>query len=106
MPAFPFPRTALPSRGRAFISTPIYTPAPSMGAGRGGGDACGVKSTRSKAALSLRLAGARQADREFGEFVDPAVDLDRAAVLLGDDVIGDREAEPGAFPGGLGRNEL
>src|SRR6266478_105787 len=36
------------------------------------------------------LPRARQADREFGEFIGPAVDFDRAAVLLGDDVIGDR----------------
>ena len=40
---------------------------------------------------------ARQADREFGEFIDPAVDFDCTAVLLGDDVIADRQAEPGAF---------
>jgi hypothetical protein len=43
----------------------------------------------------------RQADREFGEFADPAVDLDRAAMLLGDDVPADRQAEPGAFAGRL-----
>jgi hypothetical protein len=28
---------------------------------------------------------ARQADRKFREIADPAVDLDRAAVLLGDE---------------------
>jgi hypothetical protein len=44
-------------------------------------------------------------DRKFGELADPALDLDRAAVLLGDDVVGDRQAEPGAFPGRLGRHE-
>ena len=48
---------------------------------------------------------AGQADRELGEFADLAVDLDRAAMLLGDDVIADREAEPGAFAGRLGREE-
>ena len=45
--------------------------------------------------------GTRQADRKFGELAEPAVDLDRAAVLLGDDVIGDRQAEAGAFAGRL-----
>ena len=39
----------------------------------------------------------RQADREFGEFAQPAVDLDRAAVFLGDDVAADRKTQPGAF---------
>ena len=34
-----------------------------------------------------------------------AVDLDRAAMLLGDDVVADREAEAGAFAGRLGREE-
>ena len=34
-----------------------------------------------------------------------AVDLDRAAMLLGDDVVADREAEPGALAGRLGREE-
>src|SRR6516162_7773142 len=51
------------------------------------------------------LAGSRQADREFGKLVQTAVDLDSAAMLLHDDVISDRQAEPGAFPGGLGRHE-
>src|SRR6266851_242590 len=55
--------------------------------------------------LVVGLRAARQADREFGELTDPAVDLDRAAMLLGDDIPADREAEPGAFAGGLGRNE-
>jgi len=36
------------------------------------------------------LPGARQADCEFGELAGDAVDLDRAAMLLGDDVIADR----------------
>jgi hypothetical protein len=42
-------------------------------------------------------------DREFGEFPHPAVDLDRATMLLGDNAIADREAEPSTFAGGLGR---
>src|ERR1700719_2579122 len=50
-------------------------------------------------------AVSRQADRKFGEFAEPAVDLDRAAVLLGDDVPADRQAETGALAGGLGRKE-
>ena len=48
---------------------------------------------------------ARQADRKLGEFADPAVDGDRAAVLLGDDVPADRETKPRPFAGGLGREE-
>src|SRR6516165_5635800 len=57
------------------------------------------------AVSALCLTGARQADRKFGELAGHTVNLDRAAVLLGDDVPADREAEPGAFPGGLGRDE-
>src|SRR3984893_8290021 len=48
---------------------------------------------------------ARQADREFGEIADPAVDLDTAAVLLGDDVVADRKPEAGPLAGRLGRKE-
>ena len=44
-------------------------------------------------------------DRKFGELADPAVDLDRAAVLLGDDVPADRQVETGALAGGLGGKE-
>src|SRR5438034_895973 len=50
----------------------------------------------------LRLPRTRQADREFGEFALAAVDGNRAAMLLGDDVIADRETEPRAFPRRLG----
>jgi hypothetical protein len=42
-----------------------------------------------------------QADRELGELLRQAVDCDRAAMLLGDDVPGDGQAEPGAFAGRL-----
>src|SRR5215472_5863562 len=52
-----------------------------------------------------RLAGAWEADREFGELALAAVDCDRAAMLLGDDVPADRQAEPSAFACGLGREE-
>jgi hypothetical protein len=38
---------------------------------------------------SFRPLITRQSNREFGELAEPAVDFDRAAVLLGDDVIGD-----------------
>src|SRR5262249_21211978 len=48
---------------------------------------------------------AGQADHELGELAEGAVDLDRAAMLLRDDVIADREAETGAFTGRLGRKE-
>ena len=33
------------------------------------------------------------------KLAEPAVDFDRSAVLLGDHVVGDRQAEPGAFAG-------
>src|SRR5581483_3215116 len=56
-------------------------------------------------ALSAPLAVAGQADRELGERPFLAVDRDRAAMLLRDDVVADREAEPGAFAGRLGREE-
>ena len=48
---------------------------------------------------------AGQSNSEFGELADPAVDLDRAAMLLGHDVIADREAKAGALAGRLGREE-
>jgi two-component system NtrC family sensor kinase len=43
--------------------------------------------------------------RGLGEAVEVAVDLDRAAMLLRDDVPGDREPETRPFPGWLGREE-
>jgi len=52
-----------------------------------------------------RPAGARQPDRELAQLADPAVDLDRAAVLLGDDVPADRETEACPFARRLGREE-
>ena len=48
---------------------------------------------------------ARQADGELGERARLALDRDRAAVLLGDDVVADRQTEPGALAGRLGREE-
>src|SRR5690242_18291563 len=44
-------------------------------------------------------------DRELGVGVQLAVDSDRPAVLLRDDVIGDRQPEPRPFAGRLGRKE-
>jgi len=49
--------------------------------------------------------GARQSNRELGELADPAIDGDRAAVLLGHDVVADREAEPSPLAGWLGGEE-
>ena len=40
---------------------------------------------------------ARQNDPDFGELAGLRIDLDRAAMLLDDDVVTDREAKPGAF---------
>src|SRR5580704_3579294 len=51
------------------------------------------------------LQGAWQSHRELGEFARAAVDSDCAAMLLHDDVIADRQAEPGAFASRLGREE-
>jgi hypothetical protein len=66
---------------------------------------------RGKPAVRLRLtqrrrtvrisSPARQADRELRELVHRAINLDRAPVLLGDDVVADREAETGPLTVGL-----
>src|SRR5262249_34090310 len=45
---------------------------------------------------------ARQGNDELGELAGLGVNVDPAAMLLDDDVIGHREAEPRAFPGWLG----
>ena len=42
---------------------------------------------------------------KFGELAELAVDFNRATVLLGDDVIGDRQTEPGPLAGRLGRHK-
>src|ERR1700722_14595580 len=44
---------------------------------------------------------ARQTDGEFGELPDNAGDLDRPAMLFGDDFIADRQPEAGTLAGGL-----
>src|SRR6185437_8296581 len=50
-------------------------------------------------------AGARQPHRKFGELPRFGFDLDRTAVLLYDDVVTHRQAEPGAFTRRLGGEE-
>src|SRR5205085_10173283 len=54
---------------------------------------------------STAAASARQTYGEFGKDARFAVDSDRAAVLLRNDVVADRQAEAGAFPGWFGRKE-
>src|SRR5215470_15196080 len=46
-----------------------------------------------------------QLDRELGEKSRIAFRADGAAVLLGDDVVGDRQPQAGAFAGRFGRKE-
>src|SRR5215216_5484300 len=47
----------------------------------------------------------RQTDRELGIFARLALDRDRAAVLLGDDVVADRQTQPRTLAGRLRREE-
>src|SRR3954464_829720 len=54
-------------------------------------------------AVALLLA--RQADRELGVGVLFTCHLDRAAMLLRDDVVADRQAQTSAFACRLGREE-
>src|SRR6516225_4724215 len=51
------------------------------------------------------LLVARQAHRKLSIGALFAVDIDRAAMLLGNDVPADRETEPRPFAGRLGREE-
>ena len=44
---------------------------------------------------------ARQPNGEFGELSDPTIDLDRTAMLLGHNVVADRQAETGSLAGRL-----
>src|SRR5215472_5244787 len=48
---------------------------------------------------------ARQGDDDLGKHAGLGFDVDPAAMLLDDDVMGHREAEPCPFPGRLGREE-
>src|SRR5689334_21308709 len=52
-----------------------------------------------------RSMPAGQSDGELSVLADTAVDLDRAAMLLGHDVIADREAKTGSLAGRLCREE-
>src|SRR5271165_5146986 len=52
--------------------------------------------------LRLLSRSARQMERELRKLTDLAVDGDRTAVLLHNDVVADRQAEPGALAGRLG----
>src|SRR5215467_11109685 len=51
------------------------------------------------------MVAPRQADRELGKCASLAVDCDRAAMLLGDDVVADRKAEAGALSRRFRREE-
>ena len=53
----------------------------------------------------LRPALTWQAYCEFGERTGFAVDADRPTMLLGYNIVADRQSEPGTFPGRLGRKE-
>src|SRR5205085_1214019 len=55
--------------------------------------------------LPRHVAAARQPYDELGEGARLALDHDRAAMLLRDDVVADRQTEPGALPGRLGGEE-
>src|ERR1700693_2314322 len=59
----------------------------------------------SRPATAVREHLARQSDHEFGERIDLAIDSDRSAVLLRDDVVWDRPAEAGALAGRFGGEE-
>src|SRR5438132_14251024 len=77
-----------------------------MGGGRLGLAAPTKASSRSRCCLChSRPVSARQPDSEFSELPDPAIDCDRAAMLLGHDVIADREAEASSLAGRRGREE-
>ena len=51
------------------------------------------------------MPASRQPHRELGEVADFAIDRDGAAVLLGYDLVADRQPKPGALAGWLGREE-
>src|SRR6516225_4914536 len=52
-----------------------------------------------------RMSASRQSHRELGEVTDFTVDRDGATVLLGDDLVADRQSKPGTLAGRLGREE-
>src|SRR5215831_17755421 len=51
------------------------------------------------------MSASRQPHGELGELADFAVNGDRAAMLQGYDLVADRQAEPSALAGRLGREE-
>ena len=51
------------------------------------------------------MAGPRQYDLELSEKPGLRLDFDAAAMLLEDDVVAHRQAKPGTFARGLGREE-
>src|SRR6516165_10795433 len=51
------------------------------------------------------MSASRQPHRELGEVTDFAIDRDGAAVLLGYDLVADRQPKAGALAGRLGREE-
>src|SRR5215471_17233467 len=51
------------------------------------------------------MSASRQPYRELGEVTDFAVDRDGAAVLLGYDLVADRQPKPSALASRLGREE-
>src|ERR1700730_16541025 len=53
----------------------------------------------------LRKHPARQDDDELSERIDLAIDCDRSAMLLRDDVVGDGQPKPGALACWLGGEE-
>jgi hypothetical protein len=76
-----------------------------MGGGRLGLAAPPRQAHAHDAASAILAVSARQPDSEFSELPDPAIDGDRAAMLLGHDVVADREAEPGPLAGRLCREK-
>ena len=53
----------------------------------------------------LPSASPRQHDLELGEKPWLRLDVDAATMLFDDDVVAHRQAKPGTFAGGLGREE-
>jgi hypothetical protein len=66
----------------------------------------GVQKPAHKRSFRLFTGGraivAWRGNNELGEFAQLSFDVDPAAMLLYDDVVGHREAEPRPFPGWLG----
>ena len=65
----------------------------------------GVARRTARGCGGLLLACLRQHDLELGEEFGLRIDVDAAAVLFHDDVVADRQARPGTFARGLGREE-